>query len=292
VAALGIAALIGLAAGGFSWSHIGGAGTALDERKTVSLDGADSVVIEGISDDVIVTDAAGTELDAWLHGNAGGRPEADLPRLSAERTGSTVTVKVERQRNVVFGFIWSNIRLDIGMPKGYAGSVSITTSSGSIDVADHRYAEVALNATSGDLRVGTVTAASFTAHTSSGTIRAESVSARSADISSTSGDVRLKGLAGDSRLHTTSGTVNAVYSAVPSRIDASSTSGGVTLRFPADAQFQLDAHATSGDITCKFPITVTQGSGHPVRNALVGSVGTSTNQVTIRTTSGNIRIEK
>ncbi len=292
VAAAGVAALIGLATGGFRWDQLGRAGATIDQRQSVSLDGATSVVIEAASEDVTVSDAQGAALDAWLHGNAGG-PDADTaPRLTAERTGSTVNVKVERPNRVFFGINWSNVRLDIGMPAGYAGNVSIRTSSGNITVADHRYGDLALSASSGDLRIGTVAASSFTAHTTSGNIGAESVSARSADISASSGDLRLKALAGDSRLHTTSGTVNAVYTAMPSRIDASSTSGNVTLRFPADAQFQVDAHATSGDISCAFPITVAQGSGRPARNALVGSVGTSTNQVAIQTTSGDIRIQK
>ena len=244
VAALGIALLIGLSAGGFRWDTFGGAGTPVDEKKSVSLDGVTSLTIEGVSDDVTLADAAGTTLDAWLHGNASGAA-ANEPRLAVERNGAAVTVRVDRPRIVIVGFNWSNVRLDIGLPKGYAGDLSVRTVSGTIQLGDHRYAALTLNTTSGDEKIGTVTAASL----------------------------------------------HVGFTAVPSRVDAGNTSGGVTLRFPADAQFMLDARSTSGGVTCDFPITIAQGPGSG-RRSLSGTVGTGTARVTVRTTSGDIRIQK
>ena len=290
VAALGIALLIGLSAGGFRWDTFGGAGTPVDEKKSVSLDGVTSLTIEGVSDDVTLADAAGTTLDAWLHGNASGAA-ANEPRLAVERNGAAVTVRVDRPRIVIVGFNWSNVRLDIGLPKGYAGDLSVRTVSGTIQLGDHRYAALTLNTTSGDEKIGTVTAASFKAHSTSGNVRAESVAAKSADISTTSGDVRVTALNGDTTLHSTSGSLDVGFTAVPSRVDAGNTSGGVTLRFPADAQFMLDARSTSGGVTCDFPITIAQGPGSG-RRSLSGTVGTGTARVTMRTTSGDIRIQK
>jgi lia operon protein LiaG len=290
VAALGIALLIGLATSGFSWGTFGRVGAPVDERQSVSLDGAESLVIEAASDDIVLADGTGATLDAWLHGSASGAT-ANPPRLVAERNGSTVTMRVERPRVVILGFTWSNVRLDISVPKGYAGDLSVKSTSGTIELGDHRYGSLTLSTTSGDEKVGTVTAASFKAHSTSGTLRAEAVSAKNVDLSSTSGDVRVNALAGDTTLNTTSGSVNVAFSTVPSRIDAGSTSGNVTLRFPADAQFILDARSTSGGIKCDFPITIAQGEGAG-RRSLNGAVGTGTAKVTVRTTSGSIRIQK
>lgn len=290
VAALVIALLIGLSAGGFRWDTFGGPGTPVDEKHSVSLDGVTSLAIEGVGDDVTLADGAGTTLDAWLHGNASGA-SVDEPRLAVERNGAAVTVRVDRPRIVIVGFNWSNVRLDVGLPKGYAGDLSVRTVSGTIQLGDHRFGALTLNTTSGDEKMGTVTAATFKAHSTSGNVRAESVAAKSADISTTSGDVRVTALAGDTTLHSTSGSLDVGFTAVPSRVDAGNTSGDVTLMFPADAQFTLDARSTSGGVTCDFPITISRAEGAG-RHGLAGAVGTSGNKVTVQTTSGSIRIQK
>jgi lia operon protein LiaG len=292
VAALGIAALIGLGTSGFRWNRLGVTGTEIDERKTVSLDGATSIVVEGVSDDVVLSDIGGASLEARLQGSIGGQDAEAGPRLTAERSGSVVTVRVERPRIVAWGFNWSSVRLEVGVPKGYTGRMSVKTVSGEIDIADHRYDALEVRTTSGDVRVGAIEVDSFTAHTTSGRIEAGAVTSRAVDISSVSGDVRVSSLTGDAKLHTTSGDVTVTFAAVPPRIGADSTSGEVTLAFPMDAQFQLEARSTSGDITCQFPITVSQGATGGGRHALAGSVGAGTAAVTVRTTSGDIRIEK
>jgi lia operon protein LiaG len=164
--------------------------------------------------------------------------------------------------------------------------------SGNIRIADHAFAALTLSTTSGDAQAGTVSAQDFSMKTTSGDLTVENAASRRSEISTVSGDVRVKSLKGDATLHTNSGTVNVGFAAVPGRIEASSTSGDVLLRFPADAQFVLDARSTSGDITCRFPITISSGSTGGGRHALAGAVGTGTGQVSVRTVSGDVRIEK
>ncbi len=292
VGALGIAALIGLATSGFRWGQIGRGGVTVDDTKTQALSGVDAISIDVVSDDVRIIEGTGDELVARLHGTAGARSEENLPKLTAERSGSTVVVGLSRHRIVGFGFYWSNLVLDISVPKGYAQKLSVKTVSGDINVADHGYAGLLVSTTSGDARVGAVTATAFHMRSTSGDLSADSVSSQQAEISSVSGDIRIKALTGDATLHTTSGTVNAAFTAVPGRVDASSTSGEVVLRFPANAQFQLNARSTSGDITCGFPVTITESANRGGRHALAGAVGTGSGQVAVRTTSGDIHIEK
>ena len=294
VAALGIAALIGLATGGFRTGQFGGRGYTVDERKTLPLAGIDTIVIDGVSEDVRIVDGTGDSLEAWLHGTVGAGSATTLPRLITERSGSTLTVRVDRDRQIGFGYFWSNVVLDVGVPKGYAQKISVKTVSGDVKVADHTYAGLALSTTSGDAEVGAVGAQEFSMHTTSGTMKAASVSADRSDFSSTSGDVRVQSLTGDATLHTTSGDMTVAFAASPSRVDASSTSGQVTLRMPSNAQFVLDAHSTSGDISCRFPITISQSATGGGRHALAGTVGGpggTPGQVAVRTVSGDIHIE-
>jgi lia operon protein LiaG len=291
VGALGVAALIGLVTNGFNGNQIGRGGITVDDRKTGSLDGIELVAIETASEDVNILEGTGESLEARLHGTAGTDSPQNLPKLTVERSGSTLTVRLYPEKTFGLGLHWNNLVLDVSVPKGSAKKLSVKTASGNIHVTGESYAALVLTTASGDAAVETVTAPEFSMRTSSGTLSAVSVAATHAELSSVSGDIRIKALAGDSTLHSTSGTVNVAFTVVPSRIDASSTSGDVILKLPADGQFLLDADSTSGDVTCRFPITISKSATGGGRHALSGAVGGGSGQVAARTVSGNIRIE-
>jgi hypothetical protein len=67
-----------------------------------------------------------------------------------------------------------------------------------------------------------------------------------------------------------------------------SSSGGVTLRLPPDAAFDLDARTSSGGINSAHPITM---SGSIDRNHLQGKVRGGGAPVEVRSSSGGIRIQ-
>jgi lia operon protein LiaG len=291
-AALALAALIGLAAGNFQPRQFGRMGTTIDERKSLPLGGIDQITVNGVSENVRIIEAAGDTVDVWFHGTMGtGSPDA-VPRLAAMTAGSTAEIRLDRIRNFTIGFFWSDLVLEVSVPKGYAGKLSVQGVSSDIEVADHAYTGLALSTTSGNVRLGDMNADSFAMRTTSGDLVVSSITSRHSDISSVSGDMNVKSITGDAVVHTTSGTVKLTYAGVPSRLDASSTSGDVTVRLPADAQFILDARAVSGDVTCRFPITITENRAGGGRHVLSGAVGTGTGTIAVTTVSGDIRIEK
>jgi lia operon protein LiaG len=308
-AALGLAALLGWATGAWRGELRGGTrgAAAIDVTRTETLAGADTLTVGTSSEDVTVIEGTGDQVTARLHGNAA--PQ-DAPRLTVERSGTSVTVKVERTPAVLFAFGWRTLRLDVTVPSAWKGALSVTTASGNVDVSAHAFAGLTLGSTSGDIvvqsaKAGTasfrstsgaitlraMTADSVTIHTTSGDIRAQGLTAAASDVSSTSGEVRLDAVTGTLAAHTTSGDLRATFAAAPAQVDAGSTSGNVDLKLPPDAQFTLDARATSGDIRCRFPITISTSSRGGGNHALAGTVGTGTGQVTVRTVSGDITVE-
>ena len=271
---LGIAALIGLAAGGFAPWEFRRAGATVDERRSLPLGGVDLVALTTIAENIRVIDGAGDSVEAWLHGTAGvGNPDA-VPHLVAERTGSTADIRVERKRPLGIGPFWSDLTLEVSLPKGYVSRLSAKSVSADINVADHVYTGLALSTTSGEIRVGAVSASDFAMHSISGGLRAIAVTSQRVDMSSVSGDVKVG------------------FATTASRVEAASTSGDVMLRLPPNAKFILDARSTSGDISCKFPITVAERSTGGGRHMLSGTVGSGPNTIAVRTVSGDIRIEK
>jgi lia operon protein LiaG len=268
---LGIAAAIGLSTGLFTPGTRENAGTTVDEHKSLPLAGMEQLSIDTVSADVRIVEAEGNSVGVWLHGSVGAATEADLPHLVVDQSGTSVTVRVHTERGLRIAFFWSRLALDVSIPRSYAQRVSVRTVSGSILVPAVRWSAVALSTTSGNIETGRM-------------------SAGHSDVSSVSGTIRVQGLEGDTTLHTTSGDIAATFASVPSRIGATSTSGQVALTLPPDAQFSLDAHSTSGDISCGFPLVVAQNKSGGGRRSLTGTVGNGSGMVSVRTTSGDIRI--
>jgi len=273
VVALGLATIIGFAAGGFSPRQFGRSGIAVDERKTLSLDGIDLVSIVWVSGKVRIVEGAGRSVEAWVHGTVGtGNPDA-VPHLFAERSGSTADIHLERKSPVSIGFFWNDLVLEVSVPVGYARKLTVKAVSADVDIADHTYSSLELSTTSGDVKVGAVTA-------------------QRTEISSVSGDVEVRSMTGDTNLRTTSGSASLAFAAVPGRINAGSTSGDITITLPSDAQLDLDARSTSGTVTCGFPITIRENRSGGGSHVLSGTVGAGANMVVVRTVSGDIKIAR
>jgi lia operon protein LiaG len=241
VAAFAVAGLLGLATTGFQPRQLGHVdGMAVDERTSLPASGVGEVSIHSVNEDVRVVEGTGETFEAWLHGTAGtGRPQS-VPHLRAERDGATVAISIDRPA-LTIGFFWSNLTLEVTVPKGYAGRLSAGTVSARIDVSAHPYAGVALSTTSGDVNAGAVKTVDFAMHSRSGRLLAAGVVSQTADLSTVSGQVKLSSFAGDAKVHSTSGDVDVHYAIAPGSFNAVSTSGTVTVGLPADAQFSLDA---------------------------------------------------
>ena len=76
------------------------------------------------------------------------------------------------------------------------------------------------------------------------------------------------------------------YKNFNNKIDIDSVSGNTEIILDKESKFYLKAKTTSGDISCDFPITIKDNK----KNLLEGNVGTSSNNIIIKTTSGDIDI--
>ena len=289
VGCLGIAALIGLVIGGATPRSFRGRSIVVDERKSLPVGEARLRHPRDRQRKHHRHRRHGRyDRDVAARRGRHGQPEA-VPRLVMGRTGDAIDIHIERKPER--GHFWNDLSLEVIIPRRYAGRLTVTSVSADIRMADHRYAGLSLTTTSGDMHLGTLSMGDFGMHTTSGELRAAAVTASHADLSSVSGDIEIKSLSGDTSVHTTSGEVRLAFTAVPTQLQVSSTSGSVMLRLPSHAGFTLDARSTSGDISCAFPITISTSSGAGGHHALAGIVGTGVNAITARTVSGDIRIK-
>jgi hypothetical protein len=132
--------------------------------------------------------------------------------------------------------------------------LSIDVSSGSI-VVTGAAREVMADTSSGSITLELERPADrVTADTSSGSISLTG-GAGSLRADTSSGSIQASGLHGDATLDTSSGAITAAWSRIPARaeISADTSSGGVTLRFPAGTQLTGKVDTSSGPIRSDFP---------------------------------------
>jgi hypothetical protein len=164
------------------------------------------------------------------------------------------------------------------------GPVTAGTGSGGITVSGGG----SLNARTGSGSIrGSAIGGAVTATSGSGSVRIAKTGTGDVDVSSSSGEVEVTGVDGAARVSASSGSI--VVEGRPSGSwDVHSSSGQVTLRVPPDAAFDLDARVSSGRIETAHPITV---SGTISRQRLQGKVSGGGPLVSVRTSSGGIRIQ-
>lgn len=150
--------------------------------------------------------------------------------------------------------------------EGIRGPAEVRTGSGSIQITNLA-GEVRASTGSGSITLENIRS-SVNAHTGSGSIRASGI-AGAFDGRTGSGEIHLEGQpTSEWRLHT--------------------GSGGVTVRLPAEAAFDLAAHTGSGSISVDQPVTVQGTLG---RHELRGKVRGGGTLVELETGSGNIHVE-
>jgi lia operon protein LiaG len=273
---------------------------ALGERKTVTineeryfdLEGIEAIDLSTISTDIRVGTSASGKIETRLSGTVTiNYPEEAIPSLEVETRGRELKVWTERRQKMVlfFGYHSSDLMLELNLPAGYSGKLTIEAVSGDLAMEDRLVTELALRTTSGDFELKDIEAVKFNLKTTSGEVRARGLKTEEAEFSSVSGDIRIKGFEGDIALKNTSGETSLDYARFDNTVQISSISGDVRLGLPQTAEFRLNARSTSGNIDCDFPIAMTASSGN--RRSIEGTVGSGTNAVTIKTVSGDIDIK-
>ena len=188
---------------------------------------------------------------------------------------------------------------------GIAGSAEVQSGSGGLKIGDIGGA-VRAKTGSGSIMLSNI-GGSVTAHTGSGSIRGDGLSSSSSparagvadngfaassagyfDFQTGSGSIRISGLRGAVRAHTGSGHIE---------LDGQPTgdwrlntgSGGITLRLPAQAAFELNAHTSSGSIHTNRQLTIQGTTGrHDLRGTVNGGGGI---RLDLSAGSGSIEID-
>jgi DUF4097 and DUF4098 domain-containing protein YvlB len=164
-----------------------------------------------------------------------------------------------------------------------AGPVKASSGSGSLQIG-RIGGNVTASAGSGSVQVEAVQGA-LRVETGSGSVVVEET-AGDTEIETGSGTVRVHGIRGALEVSTGSGGIEAEGDLAGDwRLSASS--GGIRVRVPSDAAFELSARTSSGHIDSDHPVTVV---GKLSRREMNGTVRGGGHRLELRTSSGSIRI--
>lgn len=195
------------------------------------------------------------------------------------RTGSGA-VRVEGVQGAVRARTGSG---SIGV-RALGGNADLTTGSGAIEAGAVKGALAAATG-SGSINASGI-GAGLQATTGSGAIEASLDGKGDVAVKTGSGSVSLTGVVGALTASTGSGSIEVSGRPV-SGWKASSASGRIAVRVPADSGFRLDARSSSGAIDVDMPLTT---EGRQDRRHVQGSVRGGGPTLELSTASGSISV--
>lgn len=223
-------------------------------------------------------------------------------KLAAEMSGKTVAVAAKRK---IDGPIPEDMFFEVFLPANYEKNLSVKTSAGVVKMDSFDLASFTLNTSSGGLEAEQINAEKISITTSSGklnikkldaqelklkgsssAINVDECTAKQAGIETSSGAITLKNSSGSFDFKGTAGNVTVSYKEFEDQnVKVETSTGSVTVELPGTAEFLLDANTSTGKIRCDFPINT---AGKKVE----GQIGTKSNKVSLKTTTGSINILK
>ena len=219
-----------------------------------------------------------------LHTSSGGVSVADLEgEVRARTSGGSL-----RFGNIT-GPVWGHTSGGSIELTACGSSVDLKTSGGSVEVVDVK-GDVKAQTSGGSLRFGAVEG-SIWGKTSGGSIKVASCSGE-ADVRTSGGSIRLQNVGGSVNARTSGGSIHAAMRVQPQRdCNLRTSGGGITLILIPDIAVDVEAETSGGYVSADFAVeSVIQGK--VPRNRLKGSINGGGPLLKLRTSGGNIRLQK
>ncbi len=254
--------------------------------------------------------------------------EDELFTLINQNGKLVVTAGRKRRQSVLFGFGFTQRKVELLLPKKYAGDLNLTTSSGDIRIfSDLDLKNISVNQASGDLKTDyALTVQSFKAQLASGDIKVKyleckdyalktasgdiaisflkgsgDIATMSGDITikeleaviytiqSASGDINLKKIQGSGEVRTASGDIDASYLSILEYSRLTAASGDIDIELAEDISFEMEAKCISGEIRGNVAMDYKNKKASQA-TAVIGEAPYA--KLTISTASGDVRVHQ
>lgn len=197
----------------------------------------------------------------------------------------TATVKLKPLIGINLGS--QDLRLDVSVPKQYAGIMNVKTVSGNIELGSFSLEKIKLDTVSGGISITQLTTKEASVETVSGDLTGGGLFASQASLSTISGALKLDSFTGQLKLHSVSGDSEIRYKEFTGPCQINTTSGKMKIALPETSNFTLNFESVSGNYTSDFPITVTN-SDH--KHQIQGNVGSGGPEISVESVSGDLEL--
>src|SRR6266704_1673345 len=280
--------------------------------------GSGNITVHAGSGDTVYVSAKIHANNSWLFG---GNAEEKIRRIEqnppVEQSGNSIHIGRNQDHE-----LFHNISIDYDLTVPAQTRLNSHTGSGDEDIrglqlplvaktgsgnvtVDNISGETRVSTGSGDLKISSIKG-TLVAQTGSGNIRAEGVAGEvvvnsgsgnvevhqvgasgSVRAETGSGNIRLHGVKGGLRADAGSGDIQAEGEPTGDwRLGAGS--GNITLKVPAQANFNIDARTSSGSLNVKRSVTMQGAMAH---NHIQGKVGSGGVLLDVHTGSGDIELQ-
>jgi len=173
--------------------------------------------------------------------------------------------------------------------EGMQAGLDAETGSGDVKL-DNLSGDIRIHTGSGNMQARGV-AGKFEARAGSGDITLEEKAKGDVRLDTGSGNIEARGV--DGGVFASTGSGNVRLDGVPaSNWEVKTGSGNAELRLPQQASFDLDVSTSSGNLTVDHPVTTTvQGRVEDVHKSIRGKVRGGGPEVSVRTGSGDVRVD-
>ena len=124
-------------------------GTSIDERRSLVLEGIDTIDTSTTSADIVIKATENREVEIHFHGTARTDNPDSLPRLVTERKGSVLYIYTERKKNISPGYFKNRLVLELYIPKNYRHRLTVHSVSGVIKLNDQIFSILTISSTFG-----------------------------------------------------------------------------------------------------------------------------------------------
>lgn len=246
-------------------------GQNIDKTKLLKSDGVKLIKIDCDSSDIHIIPVDSSEIAIHLYGKTSKVNKDSNIKIDTKMVNDQLIISVKKPFTfgINLGF-FTGLNLDVQVPKNYSSDISVNSSSGNVKIENFSLNNLNLHVSSGDVSINSLTS-------------------KDCSLDLSSGSAKLESFIGNLKSNSSSGDVSVDYKEFHNNIDASGSSGSFSLKLPENAEFYLNASASSGDINNEFPLTITKKQGD---NKLEGTSINDHNKINIRTSSGDININK
>lgn len=272
----------------------------INEEKSFSIKEIDGIQVDIGPQNVHFIESKDNEVTLHLNGKA----MHDL-KIVSEIKNKILYVKIQRESRALY----EKVVLDIYVPKEYGKNVSINMSTGAVKMDSFDLTDFIYKSSTGQLEVENINAEKVSINTSTGGVNIKKLGVKELDIKGESGSINInecivkegsvETTTGSITLKNSSGTLDAKSGSGKVLIDykefenqninIQTISGSVILKLPDTAEFLLDAKTSTGGLKSDFDVNTTDNTD---KKKIEGQVGTKNNKVSLKTSTGSIKILK